>query len=79
MQPRNINISLEVLDDDTTSENQHEYRTTIMTALEHLRDSDEFSAEDRRRADKMLYDCYRTTGANYNEHGDSSDNKHLEF
>ena len=79
MRRLDINSGIHVYDDDSTSENRQTYRDTIMTALEHLRDSDEFSADDRRRADKMLYDCYRLTGADYDEHGDSSDSKHLEF
>lgn len=74
-----IDPGIHVYDDDATSENQAKYRETIMAALENMRDSDEFDAADRRRADKMLFDCYRLDGADYDEHGDSSDNKHLEF
>ena len=66
-----ISLTFEVHDDDTSSENVRAYRETILAALRQL---ECYTPDEGRRSDKLLYDAYRTEGAEYSESGDALDN-----
>lgn len=66
-----IQLTFEVHDDDTSSENVRKYREVVLAALRQL---ECYTPDEGRLADKLQYDAYRTEAAEYNESGDAMDN-----
>lgn len=66
----NLSLNFEIHDDDLTSEQVRKYREVILAALQQFEIA---TPDERRLADKLQYDVYRSEAATYDESGFADD------